>query len=83
MSQFTDGYTPTEIGGSMSVLDETYSPRIEVSFQVEALPGEYPSEVADAVVAGLAAMKASLETSFPGVTVSGGYVGARGVKPIS
>ncbi|NEY32049.1 hypothetical protein GTU99_07555 [Streptomyces sp. PRKS01-65] len=82
MTQFSDGYTPTEITGSVSVLADDHSPVIELSLAISALPGNHPSQVVDAVSAGLQAMKSSLEAAFPGITASVSGPVVKGTKQL-
>ncbi|MFJ5915042.1 hypothetical protein ACIQFW_04485 [Streptomyces ardesiacus] len=68
MSEITDGYRPTTATGNVYVFDEERSPALQINVSITAEAGEYPAEAAAAVVAGVEAMKTSLEASFPGVT---------------
>ncbi|MFD5217457.1 hypothetical protein ACFWMH_07290 [Streptomyces tendae] len=68
MSEITDGYRPTTATGNVYVFDEERAPSLDISVAITANAGNYPAEAAAAVVAGVEAMKASLEASFPGVT---------------
>ncbi|MFG3323715.1 hypothetical protein ACGF3J_37290 [Streptomyces sp. NPDC048171] len=67
MSEINDGYRPLEASGGVYVFDESLSPRLQINVAIKADAGEYPAEAAAAVIAGVAAVKESLEASFPSV----------------
>ncbi|MEU9215384.1 hypothetical protein AB0D47_02445 [Streptomyces sp. NPDC048376] len=67
MSEITDGYRPLEASGGVYVFDESLTPRLQINVAIKADAGEYPAEAAAAVIAGVAAVQASLEASFPSV----------------
>jgi hypothetical protein len=69
MSEFTDGYTPTKIEQGLSVWSDSATPNIVEHVIVTADVGNHPEATKAAVQAAAAAVKASLEASFPGHAV--------------
>ncbi|MFF0510950.1 hypothetical protein [Streptomyces sp. NPDC004250] len=82
MAEINDGYRPNQATGNVYVFDEERSPSLNINVAITAEVGEYPAEAAAAVAAGVQAIQASLEESFPGVTARSNPAVLLGAKQI-
>lgn len=68
MSEYTDGFTPREVMTGLTFMDDMLTPPVMITFTITGNVGLHPAEAADALLAGRAAIAASLEAAFPGLT---------------
>ncbi|MFB8772089.1 hypothetical protein [Streptomyces broussonetiae] len=82
MSQYTDGYTPRQCSAGLNLWNDMANPPIAFHCEITADASVHTAEAVAAVQAGIAAMKASLQTSFPGEPIDGGGIALTGIKGV-